>query len=282
MSFGQDGFEQFGLVLEVGEHGAGGHARALGDVADRGGLIAALGEERAGGVQNLLSRADLGGLAAVQAGLDSEGGDGICHIIRLLLYFRSLVGAGPVATSNEISEPLDRTERALLLRRCSHGEARLHHGTMTKMGPATVCKGLPLLRRGVDARRAQRAAQRPAWAIATLDRDGRLEGLAKLIATFVDRGEHQAHGHAQIDQSVFGELQTGLGRLRHGVGDAQSYSRMACWSSRARAIRIRSSRIDRAVVTTSSTLVGASMVTIRARVDWTPQCWSISRRPASP
>ena len=67
--------------------------------------IAALGEERAGGVQNLLSRADLGGLAAVQAGLDSEGGDGICHIIKLLLYFRPLVGADPAATSNEYLSP---------------------------------------------------------------------------------------------------------------------------------------------------------------------------------
>ena len=96
---GQDGFEQFGLVLEVGEDGAGGHARALGDVADGGGLVAPLCEQRAGGVQNLLPCADLGGLAAVQARFDGEGCDGISHEIRLLLYFKSRTPqAGPKAT----------------------------------------------------------------------------------------------------------------------------------------------------------------------------------------
>ena len=54
--FGQDGLEQFGLVLEVGEDGAGRHAGTLGDVANGGGVIAALREQGAGGVQNLAAR----------------------------------------------------------------------------------------------------------------------------------------------------------------------------------------------------------------------------------
>ncbi|MNE17180.1 hypothetical protein D3C80_1101530 [compost metagenome] len=73
--FGEDGLEQLGLVLEVGEDGTGGHARALGYVADGGRVIAALGEERAGRVQDLLAGAHLGGLATVQPrlGLGFDG-----------------------------------------------------------------------------------------------------------------------------------------------------------------------------------------------------------------
>ena len=84
---GQNRLEQLGLVLEVGEHRAGRHAGALGDVADGGGLIAALGEQLAGRLQHLLTGADLGGLAAVQPGcfaidvgcLSGRSRDGISH-----------------------------------------------------------------------------------------------------------------------------------------------------------------------------------------------------------
>ncbi|MNE41557.1 hypothetical protein D3C80_1356350 [compost metagenome] len=65
---GEDALEQLGLVLEVGEDGAGRHSGALGDVADGGGVVSALGEQGARGVQHLLAGADLGGLTAVHPG----------------------------------------------------------------------------------------------------------------------------------------------------------------------------------------------------------------------
>ena len=37
----------------------------------------------------------------------------------------------------------------------------------------------------------------------------------------MDGDQDAAHGHAQIDQGVLSQLQTGLGRLRHGVRDPQ-------------------------------------------------------------
>ncbi len=82
---GEDALEQFGLVLEVGEDGAGRHSCALRDVANGGGVVAALGEEGARGVQHLLTGADLGGLAAVHPdrgfGFGSLGGGqgGLTH-----------------------------------------------------------------------------------------------------------------------------------------------------------------------------------------------------------
>ena len=52
--------EEVRLVGEAGEHRARRQFRRSGDVADRGGLIAALGDQAAGGVQELQARAVLG------------------------------------------------------------------------------------------------------------------------------------------------------------------------------------------------------------------------------
>ncbi len=65
----KNGFEQFGLVLEVGENSTGRHTGTLGDVADGGGVIAAFGKQGAGGFKNLYAGAGLGDLTAVYAWL---------------------------------------------------------------------------------------------------------------------------------------------------------------------------------------------------------------------
>ncbi|MEI9891332.1 MAG: CHASE sensor domain-containing protein [Caulobacteraceae bacterium] len=63
---GHDDVEQVGLVDEAGEHRAGGQTRLGGDVADGGGLVAALHEQLAGRVQHPA--------AGLQLGLSAQGG----------------------------------------------------------------------------------------------------------------------------------------------------------------------------------------------------------------
>ena len=44
--------------------------------------------------------------------------------------------------------------------------------------------------------------------------------LAQLGALLVDRGDHRAHRHAEVDQHRLGQLQRGFERLGHRVGRA--------------------------------------------------------------
>ena len=48
------------------------------------------------------------------------------------------------------------------------------------------------------------------------------EQFAEFVALFVDRGDHQPHRHANIDQRRLGKLQARFDRFRHGVADASS------------------------------------------------------------
>ena len=49
-----------------------------------------------------------------------------------------------------------------------------------------------------------------------------LQGVADLVALFVDRGDHRPGRHAQSDQRRFGELQARFDGLRHGIGGAEA------------------------------------------------------------
>jgi len=45
--------------------------------------------------------------------------------------------------------------------------------------------------------------------------------LAEAVAAFMHRGDGEAHGNARLDQQRLAELQAGLDRLGHGLGDAR-------------------------------------------------------------
>ena len=94
MSVGHDLAEQVGLVGEVGEHRARGHAGGRGDVADGGAFVALLAEQAAGGGEDLGAGLLLGEGAAGGARAGASAATWIGEMCFIRLLSMSPVGGG--------------------------------------------------------------------------------------------------------------------------------------------------------------------------------------------
>src|SRR3984957_20445927 len=89
------------------------------------------------------------------------------------------------------------------------------------MSRITVACAAPDTETGAEGSAPPRPARR-AWAIL---RARRRQPLAKLVALLVDRGDDEAHRHADVDQHILGELQARLNRLWHRIGHTEPIKR---------------------------------------------------------
>ena len=148
--------------------------------------------------------------------------------------------------------------------------------TIAWPAPSDGAFGLFLLKEAASG--APRSARRAR----PLRRAGGDEQFAVFVALLVDRGDHQAHRHADIDQHRLGELQARLDRFRHRVGDAELVERAGVGGVAGAGDDGDVGPQRRAAATTASLALGVSRVTTSARAVSMPQRRRNSSREASP